>query len=193
MKSPTLPAAPLLLLASLTACGPGQPAASRPTTALPPNTKHATLAADPKNATYTIEGKPVRLVDGFNEEVIVPGSASTSITRYAGRELKTDLNGDHRNDTVFLLTQDNGGSGTFYYAAAALSTPQGYLGTNAVFVGDRIKVRSVEAEPGSPAAFWVAYDERTVQESDSPVMRSSKIRWDGYTLVDAEAASGERD
>lgn len=41
-----------------------------------------------------------------------------------------------------------GGSGTFYYAAAALSTGSGYQGTNAILLGDRIAPQSTQIENG---------------------------------------------
>ncbi|MGO1003439.1 hypothetical protein [Lysobacter sp. CA196] len=76
--------------------------------------------------------------------------------RYIGHELRIDLNGDHRPNTVVLMAEDCGG----YFAAVALSTPHEFLGTNAVFVHDRIHVRFVETQPGKPSECRVAYDER---------------------------------
>jgi len=40
-----------------------------------------------------------------------------------------------------LLLQDSGGSGSFSYIAAGLKTKQGYRGTNAILIGDRIASR----------------------------------------------------
>jgi hypothetical protein len=37
-----------------------------------------------------------------------------------------------------LITHDPGGSGTFYYVAAAINVNKRYQGTNAVLLGDRI-------------------------------------------------------
>ncbi len=76
-----------------------------------------------KGGTYTVEGVPVSL----------KGS-----TRYFGNEARGDINGDGIEDVVFLLTQNDGGSGTFYYAAAAIRTATGYQGKNAIYLGDRI-------------------------------------------------------
>ena len=57
-----------------------------------------------------------------------PGSASRIVTRYFGSEVRGDLNGDGREDVAFLLTQQSGGSGTFFYAVAALDLPSGRVG-----------------------------------------------------------------
>jgi tryptophan-rich sensory protein len=104
--------------------------------------------ADYKNATYLIEGHAVTLVNGLSEETITPESASRSVTRYFGNEAFGDLNGDGKEDAAFLLTQNNGGSGTFYYVVVALKTDAGYFGTNAILLGDRIAPQTTEIRDG---------------------------------------------
>ncbi|MDR3571687.1 MAG: hypothetical protein P4L81_05860 [Candidatus Pacebacteria bacterium] len=108
----------------------------------------AASGSDPKNATYTIEGTPVTLVNGTASEPAAPGSASQITTTYFGNEATGDLNGDGVPDVAFLLTQSGGGSGTFYYVVVALKTAQGYEGTNAVFLGDRIAPQTTEIRDG---------------------------------------------
>ncbi|MFA6094841.1 MAG: hypothetical protein WC757_03075 [Candidatus Paceibacterota bacterium] len=100
-----------------------------------------TAISDYKDAEYLIEGQRVRLENGIAETEI-PGSASKIITRYFGNELKTDLNGDGREDVVFILTQERGGSGLFFYGVAALNTDRGYVGSDGYFLGDRIAPQS---------------------------------------------------
>ncbi len=95
-------------------------------------------AADPRNAEYLVEGQVVKLENGVAETAAAPGSASKTVTRYFGNEVVTDLDGDGRDDVAFILTQEGGGSGTFFYAAAALNTEKGYVGSDAYFLGDRI-------------------------------------------------------
>ncbi len=77
-------------------------------------------ASDHKSASYMIEGSVVQLVDGYSESEVVPESVSKIITRYFGNELVTDLDGDGDDDVAFIVTQETGGSGVFYYAVAAL-------------------------------------------------------------------------
>lgn len=100
------------------------------------------------DATYTINGEKVTLKDGFSE-VIVPSSATKKITRYFGNEVKHDLNDDGLEDIVFLLTQETGGSGTFFYVVAALNTSNGYIGSDALFLGDRIAPQTTHMDEGS--------------------------------------------
>ena len=78
-----------------------------------------------------------------------PGSASKILTRYFGNEIRHDLNGDGREDVVFLLTQETGGSGVFYYAVAALDTEQGYVGSEGLLLGDRIAPQTTEIGTGN--------------------------------------------
>jgi hypothetical protein len=49
-----------------------------------------------------------------------------------------DLDGDGTDDAALILVHQPGGSGTFYYVAAALAADGIYRGTNAVLLGDRI-------------------------------------------------------
>ncbi len=100
--------------------------------------------SDPKNATYLIDGEEVTLKDGVARGEAVPGSAAMVTTRYFGNELETDLDGDGRVDVVFLLTQERGGSGTFFYAVAARATESGYVGSDGYFLGDRIAPQTTE-------------------------------------------------
>lgn len=106
------------------------------------------VAASYKDATYTIDGKKITLVNGVAEEPAAPGSASTLTTKYFGNEASGDLNGDGTPDVAFLLTQDGGGSGTFYYVVAALATTTGYAGTNAILLGDRVAPQTTEIKDG---------------------------------------------
>jgi hypothetical protein len=101
-----------------------------------------------KNIAYEIDGRAVTLANGSAESEVAPGSASKVITKYFGNEAVADLNGDGSEDVAFLLTQSTGGSGTFYYVVAALKTNNGYVGTNAVLLGDRIAPQTTEVRNG---------------------------------------------
>src|SRR4051812_27969272 len=83
--------------------------------------KQADIAADYKDTEYRIDGIPVQLKDGVAEIEAAPGSVSKITTRYFGSEYMTDLDNDGREDIVFFLTQETGGSGVFYYVVAALN------------------------------------------------------------------------
>lgn len=109
----------------------------------------ATGAATPKDATYRIDGQPVTLVNGVSAVEAAPGSASKITTTYFGNDAKGDLNGDGIPDTGFVLTQSSDGSGTFYYAVAAIQAADGtYTGTDAVLLGDRIAPQTTSIADG---------------------------------------------
>ncbi len=94
------------------------------------NNKEKVFASDYKNAEFMIEGQKVRLGSGYS--------------KYFGNELKTDLDGDGDEDVVFLITQEPGGSGTFFYVVAALNTEKGYIGSDGYLLGDRIAPQTTE-------------------------------------------------
>jgi predicted lipoprotein with Yx(FWY)xxD motif len=95
------------------------------------------IVRDYKNISYTIDGQSVQLVDGHAESSIASSSAKV-VTQYFGNQAMGDVDGDGIADTAFILTQTTGGSGTFYYVVTALKMGDGYVGTNAVLLGDRI-------------------------------------------------------
>lgn len=128
--------------------------------------KQATAVSDYKDGEYMIDGQRVKLEDGFAEMETAPGSASKIITRYFGNELMTDLDGDGREDVVFLVTQSSGGSGTFYYVVGALNTERGYVGTDGYLLGDRVAPQNIglSQNPRHIRAIVVNYADRAAGE-----------------------------
>ena len=103
-------------------------------------------AADPAVATFLVEGKPVTLVAGRAESEAAPGSASKVVTIVGTERAVGDLDGDGRPDTAVTLTQQPGGSGSFSYVAVLLNASSGAAGTNAVRIGDRIKITGLRLD-----------------------------------------------
>ena len=99
-----------------------------------------------RNASFTVDGTLITLVNGVSSAPEESSSARTT-TRYLGGEASGDLNGDGLEDFSFWVTQDSGGSGTFYYVVVALKSPSGYTTTNAFLVGDRIAPESMQIRP----------------------------------------------
>jgi len=127
-------------------------------------------STDYKNATYSIDGHLVQLVDGVAETESAPGAASKTVTRYFGNDFVTDLNDDGRDDVVFLLTQETGGSGIFYYAVAALNTFDGYVGSDGYLLGDRIAPQTIEESqnPWHKNVVVVNYADRLPAQPGAP-------------------------
>lgn len=131
--------------------------------------KDSSVAGDHKSTKYRIEGQLV----GLDEA-----------TRYFGNEARGDFNGDGKEDIAFLLTRTPGGSGTFYYVAAALGADNGFVGTNAVFLGDRIAPQTTEFRDGN---IIVNYADRKPGEpmTASPSVGTSKrLKVQGGQLIE---------
>lgn len=144
--------------------------------------------------TYIIEGQPVTFVNGRAEETPAApdstsspqaDSASKVVTQYFGNPAAGDVDGDGVPDVAFLLTQSNGGSGTFYYIVATLVTVSGgYQGTNAVLLGDRIAPQTTEIQDGT---IIVNYADRKTGEpmTAQPSVGVSKyLKVEGTTLTE---------
>lgn len=87
---------------------------------------------------YVVDGKTISLEGARDQQLPGPGPARDSAWRYFGDTARGDLDGDGLEDLALLLVNEPGGSGTFYYVAAALMQAKGYRGTNTLFLGDRI-------------------------------------------------------
>lgn len=107
----------------------------------------------PLNATYIIEGKEVALYKGIARENV---ATDPIITKVFGVPVEADLNADGIKDYVMFLTRETSGSGTFFYVVVALTNKVGnVLGTNAVFLGDRIAPQNINVEKGIILANYV--------------------------------------
>ena len=185
--------AAVIVLAACAPTGSGTPTKAvtpMPATLVPVGATPAATTAghSPQNATYLINGQPFTLVNGVAEQPAAPGSAEKIVTQYFGNAVEVDLNSDGKLDSGFLLTQTTGGSGVFFYAAAAIQNPDGsYQGTNAIFLGDRIAPQSTNVDPDNPAQFSVNYADHAPGEpmSAQPTQGVSKtFKLDNGTLVE---------
>jgi hypothetical protein len=138
LKNIVLGAVVAAALVLLPACAPTGTAASGGA---------ATVAApDPANATFTVEKSSVTLTNGRAEKEAAPGSASKIVTVLSDKRATGDVDGDGRADTIVVLTQQPGGSGTFYYVAVLLNGAGGVTATPAMLLGDRIAVNGVRLD-----------------------------------------------
>ncbi len=91
-----------------------------------------------------------------------PGSVGEISTEYFGNEVIGDLNGDGMPDRAFLVAQSTGGTGLFYYVVAIVSGPQGNIGSEGYFLGDRIAPQTTELDGNT---IVVNYADRKVTDS----------------------------
>jgi hypothetical protein len=136
--------------------------------------------SDYRNATYSIDDSEVKLNLGLAKYDTNDG-ASKVVTRYFGNEVKADFDLDGNDDVAFIVTQDGGGSGTFYYVAVALGSKNGYIGKNAIFLGDRIAPQTTEFRNGK---IIVNFADRKINEpmTSSPSVGVSKY----FRIVDGK-------
>jgi heat shock protein HslJ len=115
------------------------------------------------DATYKINGQEVKLENGIATTESAPGSALKTITKYFGNDLKGDFDKDGTEDTAFIVTQNTGGTGTFYYVTTLLNKKTGKVAVDAVLLGDRIAPQSMSVGPNNTVI--VNYADRNPGES----------------------------
>lgn len=118
-------------------------------------------AKSPEEACYIIEKQEICLVNGRHEAAAAPGSAATIKTSIFSRPVYGDLDGNANDDAAFFMVQNSGGSGVFYYVAAAMNINGAFTGTHAVFLGDRISPQTIQIQDG---VIIVNYAERKAGE-----------------------------
>lgn len=98
-----------------------------------------------------------------NQELIQQNNFSHgtgTTTNYFGNDLDLDLDGNGVLDKIFIITQKNGGSGTFYYVTGLLN---GNKQLNNIFLGDRIAPQTINLEADN--IIDVNYADRKIDES----------------------------
>ena len=133
------------------------------------------LSADtPVNAAYFIENETVQLENGLAEREAAPGSASRIKVAVLGEVLYSDLNYDKEKDAVIFLTYQGGGSGTFFYLAAALYENGKFSGKNSIWLGDRIGLPAAEAHNG---LITISYLDRPTDEPMAAAPSQEQTRY----------------
>ena len=148
------------------------------------------LVKESHDGTYTIAGHMITLKNGYAEMEAAPGSASKVITRYFGNDVAADFDLDGRQDLAFIVTQDTGGSGMFYYVVALLNKANGVVGTHAALLGDRIAPQTLELRGKN--TLIANFAERKKGESFSvppSIGRSLYLRLDPTSMVFQDVTS----
>ena len=136
--------------------------------ALQPDFSRAEEAREPSSwsapATITIHGTeygPVQLRDGTWEgEPYVEGGASRPRVGLAKDfMLSGDVDGDGQDESLYVVWQSSGGSGTFNYAALVDSSGDSVENTATVALGDRVRVLGGSMGPGRIELQVLEHDE----------------------------------
>ncbi len=96
---------------------------------------------------YTVDDQKIVLDKGSFKDAVETDPPSK--IRYFGNEAKTDLDDDGKVDSVFLITLNSGGTGTFFYVLANLNKGNHIEGSKGYFIGDRISPQTTEIGEGN--------------------------------------------
>jgi len=141
------------------------------------------------NMEYSIditESGRAHLENGYYSESAAPQSASKIIVKLGDFKTYGDVNGNGSIDAAVILQAEGGGSGSFSYLVVLLNNAGSYKALDAVFLGDRIQVESLDITRKKIRV--VLYD-RGIGESMSvrPSLRKSIIFLiSGDSLVEQE-------
>ena len=96
-----------------------------------------------KNGTYTFGEETVKLTNGTFSQPVAPNSATKSTISIFGEPVYGDLDTDGDQDAALMLTTNEGGSGTFFYAVLVMNNNGTYTPTNTMLLGDRIAPQNI--------------------------------------------------
>lgn len=101
-------------------------------------------AFDPINTRFNINQSDIQLINGYAEQMTSSDTSSKITTQVWGEPKVSDLNADGQRDAVLILSQNTGGSGTFYYLVVAIREGNQYKGSKGVLLGDRIQPQKIK-------------------------------------------------
>ena len=117
----------------------------------------------------------------IDEKSIVLGMEGTA---YFGNLAKGDLNDDGIVDLAFIITQNNGGSGTFFNAVVAFQNSAGrYIGSDAILLGDRIAPQTTEIRNGILIVNYADRKPGASMAEQPSVGVSAYMYYDGAKLI----------
>lgn len=151
-----------------------------------PTTNIQGTFSDPLNGTYTIDEEKITFNNGKAVESVAPGSAAQMETSIFGKPVYADLTGDGQNDAIFFVSQETGGTGIFFYVVAAVNKGGKYVGTDAVFIGDRIAPQNINTAGGVAI---VNYADRAAGEAMAVQPSVGKSRF--FTIKDGQLVEGK--
>jgi hypothetical protein len=86
----------------------------------------------------------LKITKGEYRENVVPGAASQIIVKLTDNIVVGKIGG--KETAGVILATNAGGSGTFYDLAFLVRRPQGWINTDVVHLGDRVKIHSLVFE-----------------------------------------------
>jgi len=68
--------------------------------------------------------------------------------QYFGNEVAGDLNGDGVSDVAFIISRSDPDRGMLYYLVSSLTTDKGHVGTNLLYLGDKVEPKVISITDG---------------------------------------------
>lgn len=135
-----------------------------------------TVDVDYRNATFRIDKEDVKLSNGARAVQAAPGSATQHVTHVFGQPVRSRV--DSKPAVAVFLADQPGGSGIFNYVAVAFSDCSK---TNAVFLGDRIRPRSIVFHGHSIVVTYLDRKSGEPMAATPKVTKSVTLRFDSRT------------
>lgn len=113
------------------------------------NTKAEAQPFDPKNVTYNLDGKVIKLKDGLfvsNDDVTL---AWKETVKYIDVTALGDIDNDGVPDVTFVLLRETSAGEKFNYIATLLNKNGGSISLSPLMVGDRIVLQKLYYENGN--------------------------------------------
>ncbi|MGI9125555.1 MAG: hypothetical protein ACR2JM_12510 [Mycobacterium sp.] len=121
-------------------------------------------------------------VDIDGQKFALSGGVAGTV-RVVGEPVSGDLNADGKPDAALLISNDPGGSGTFFYAVVAINDGGAYHASNVVPLGDRIVPKSVDFTDGRFAYHYLT------RKPDQPMADAPTV--ETTTTVALDPTSGK--
>lgn len=151
-----------------------------------PGELRAEVVSGALNTSYVLGKEIITLVNGVFEKPAALGSAAMNKIQVLEQPVIGDLNADGKEDAAICLINSPGGSGTFYYIAAATrdANAKNYKGTNAAFLGDRIQLLKISIENNIITAVYNTRKPNEAMVVPPTVMVSKKFKVENGLLTE---------
>jgi len=105
----------------------------------------------------------------FENEVSQGYLSLSKKEQYFGNEARGDLNTDTKEDIAFIIKRNAGDTaGDRYYLTVSLQSDKGYVGTNLIFVGEKIEIKNIAIESGLIKISYLNSSEDNEATEDQP-------------------------
>ena len=99
-----------------------------------------------------------------NKQPILPADQ-----QYFGNEVAGDLNGDGVSDIAFIISRVDPDRGTLYYLVSSLTTDKGHVGTNLLYLGDKVEPKVISITDGIIGVTYVDHTGKPIKSATSTI------------------------